>query len=146
MQLEGVWVSGVLICWLYIMDLKKINCIAWLCNNSADSGSFVRGNFDFFWWGEERFKYHFKRVIYFVFILVLQSFWRGRESWLLCFYCPTDVLLLKMFCGYSSRCYGLICSVWLWYFLVILTYFLPRITPRTVYKTGLYPDSKRKAR
>ena len=29
---------------------------------------------------------------YFVSILVLSSFSRGRESWLLCFHCLTDVL------------------------------------------------------
>ena len=29
---------------------------------------------------------------YFVSFLVLQSSWRGRESWLLCFYCLSDVL------------------------------------------------------
>ena len=29
-----------------------------------------------------------------------------------------------MFCGCSSRCYGLVCSVWyLWYFLITLTCF-----------------------
>ena len=61
---------------------------------------------------------------YFVSILVLQSSWRGRESWLLCYYCLTDVLLLLMLCGSSSRCRGLVCSVWLWYLLILLTYFL----------------------
>ena len=29
-----------------------------------------------------------------------------------------------MFCGSSSRCRRLVCSVWLWYCLIILTYFL----------------------
>ena len=29
-----------------------------------------------------------------------------------------------MFCGSSSRCYGLVCSMWLLYFLTILTYVL----------------------
>ena len=33
------------------------------------------------------------------------------------------VLLLKMFCGSSSLYCGLVCSVWLWYFLIILTNF-----------------------
>ena len=28
-----------------------------------------------------------------------------------------------MFCGSSSQCRGLVCSMWLWYFLIILTYF-----------------------
>ena len=32
---------------------------------------------------------------YFVFILVLQS--RGSESWLLCYYCLTDVLFLYIY-------------------------------------------------
>ena len=35
----------------------------------------------------------------------------------------SDVLLLFMFCGSSSRCHGLVCSVWLCYFLIILTLF-----------------------
>ena len=39
-------------------------------------------------------------------ILILQSSWRERESWLLCYYCLTDVLKLVMFCGPSSRCRG----------------------------------------
>ena len=45
-----------------------------------------------------------------------------RESWLLCFNCLSYVLLLLMFCGCASRCCELVCSVWLWYFLIILTY------------------------
>ena len=36
----------------------------------------------------------------------------------------TDLLLLSMFFGSSSRCRGLVCSVCLWYFLIILAYFL----------------------
>ena len=55
--------------------------------------------------------------------LVLQSSWWGRESWLLCFNCLSDVLWLLVFCGFSSRCQGLGCSVWLWYFLMIITCF-----------------------
>ena len=30
-----------------------------------------------------------------------------------------------MFCGSSSRCRGLVCSVWLWYLLIILTFLCP---------------------
>ena len=67
---------------------------------------------------------------YFVSILVLQSSWRGRESWLLCYYRLTDVLLLYMFCGSSSQCLGLVCSMWLWYFLIKLTCFLPYHTSK----------------
>ena len=59
---------------------------------------------------------------YFVSSLVLQWSWWGRESWLLCFNCLLDVLWLLVFCGSSSRCFGLICSVWMWYFLIILTF------------------------
>ena len=59
---------------------------------------------------------------FFMSFLVLQSSRRGRESWLLCFYCLTYFFLLLMFCGSSSRCRGLVCHVWLWYFLIILTF------------------------
>ena len=33
-------------------------------------------------------------------------------------------LLLNKFYGSFSRCFGLVCSVCLWYFLIIVTYFL----------------------
>ena len=59
----------------------------------------------------------------FLSILVLQlSLW-GRESWLLCFVCLPGVSLLL--CGSSSRCHGFY-SLWLWYFLIILTIFESR--------------------
>ena len=38
-------------------------------------------------------------------------------------YLSSDVPRLLLFCGFSSRCRGLICSARLWYFLIILTYF-----------------------
>ena len=60
-------------------------------------------------------------VLYFVSILVLQSSWWGRESWLLCFVCPPGVLWLL--CGSSSRYHRFVCGLWLWYFLIILTYY-----------------------
>ena len=41
-------------------------------------------------------------------------------------FCLTDVLLLYMFCDSSSWCRGLICGVWLLYFLIILTYFFSK--------------------
>ena len=60
-------------------------------------------------------------VRYFVSLLVLQSSWWGKESWLLCFVClPGGSWLLS---GSSSRCHGFVCSLWLWYFLIILTYY-----------------------
>ena len=60
-------------------------------------------------------------VRYFMSILVLQSSWWGRESWLLCLIClPGDSWWLS---GSSSRCHGVVRSLWLWYFLIILTYY-----------------------
>ena len=60
-------------------------------------------------------------VRYFMSILVLQSSWWGRESWLLCLICLPGVSWWLR--GSSSRCHGIVCSLWLWYFLVILTYY-----------------------
>ena len=37
----------------------------------------------------------------------------------------TAILKFLVFYGSQSRYRGLICSVWLWYYLIILTYFLP---------------------
>ena len=54
---------------------------------------------------------------------VLQSSWWGRESQLLYFICLTNVLWLLGFCSNSSRWRGLVCSVCLRYYLIILTYF-----------------------
>ena len=54
-------------------------------------------------------------------ILVLQSSWWGRESWLLCLICLPGVSWWLS--GSSSRCHGVVCSLWLWYFLIILTIF-----------------------
>ena len=66
-------------------------------------------------------------VRYFVSILVLQSSRWGRKSWLLCFVCLPGVSWLLY--GYSSRCYGFVCRLWLWYFLIILTYYLGKGLP-----------------
>ena len=68
-------------------------------------------------------------VRYFVSILVLQSSWWGKESWLLCFVCLPCVWWLL--CGSSSRCHAFVCSLWLWYCLIIHTYFL-RYAPSEV--------------
>ena len=57
-------------------------------------------------------------------ILVLQSSWWGRESWSLCFICLPGVSWWLS--GSSSQCQGVVCSLWLWYFLIILTYYFPR--------------------
>ena len=46
-----------------------------------------------------------------------------RENWLLYYNCLPDVLWLLVFCCSSPQCHGLtVCSVWLWYFLIILSY------------------------
>ena len=58
---------------------------------------------------------------YFMSNLVLQSSWWGRESWLLCLVCLARALWLL--CSSSSRCHVFIYSLWLWYFLIILTYY-----------------------
>ena len=60
-------------------------------------------------------------VRYFMSILVLQSSWWGRESWLLCLICLPGVWWLS---GSSSRCHGVVCGFWLGYFLIVLTTFL----------------------
>ena len=60
-------------------------------------------------------------VCYFVSILALQSPWWGRESWLLCFVCLPGVS--SVLSGSSSRYHGFVCSLWRWYFLIILTYY-----------------------
>ena len=60
-------------------------------------------------------------VRYFMSLLVLQSSWWGRESWLLCFVCLPGVSWLL--CSSSSPCHGFVCSLWLWYFLIILAYY-----------------------
>ena len=50
--------------------------------------------------------------------------YRWGESWLIYFNCLNDVLWLLVLCYLSSsRCLCLACNVWMWYFLIILTYF-----------------------
>ena len=53
-------------------------------------------------------------VRYFMSILVLQSSWWGRESWLPCLICLPGVSWWLS--GLNSRYYGGVCSLWLWYF------------------------------
>ena len=74
-------------------------------------------------------------VRYFMSILVLQSSWWGRESWLLCLICLPGVLWWLS--GSSSRCYRVVCSLWLWYFLIILIYYF--LWPRClISSTGMF--------
>ena len=65
-------------------------------------------------------------VRYFMSILVLQSSWWGRESWLLCLICLPGVSWRLS--GSSSPCQGVVCGLWLWYFLIILTYYFSYIS------------------
>ena len=53
-------------------------------------------------------------------VLVLQSSWWGRKSWLLCLICLPGVSWWLS--SPSSRCHRVVCGLWLWYFLIILTY------------------------
>ena len=46
---------------------------------------------------------------------------RKREGWMLCLVCLPGVSW--WLCGYSSQCHGFVCSLWLWYFPIILTFF-----------------------
>ena len=45
----------------------------------------------------------------------------GKESWLLCLICLSGASWWLS--GSSSRCHGVVCGLWLWYFLIILTYY-----------------------
>ena len=88
-------------------------------------------------------------VHYFVSIVVLQSSRCGRDSWLLCFVCLRGVSWLL--CGSSSRCHGFVYSLWLWYFLIILTFLrklwvvmalLLIIYSKIVSTPNFYPEKK----
>ena len=54
-------------------------------------------------------------------VLVLQPSWWGRESWLLCLICLPGVSWWLR--GSYSRYHGVVCGLWLWYFLIILIYY-----------------------
>ena len=62
-------------------------------------------------------------VRYFVSILALQSSWCGRENWLLCL-----VFLVARDCCVAlfHDATGFPCSLSLWYFLIIMTYYFCR--------------------
>ena len=60
-------------------------------------------------------------VRYFISILVLQSSWWGKGGWFLYLVCLPGVWWLL--CGFSSRCHGVVCSLWLRYFLIRLIYY-----------------------
>ena len=83
-------------------------------------------------------------VRYFMSILVLQSSWWGRESWLLCLICLPGVSWWVS--GSSSRCHGVVCGLWVWYFLIILTYYfwlyLRLLEPESVGWASLWTIAK----
>ena len=55
------------------------------------------------------------------FLLVLVLI--GKRELIALFVCLHGVLWLLLFCCSSSRCRGLVCNVWLWYFLITLACF-----------------------
>ena len=57
---------------------------------------------------------------YFVYFYFCNNFDEEEIAGWFAFVVSLDVLSLYMFCGSSSR---LVCSLRLWYFLIILTYF-----------------------
>ena len=65
-------------------------------------------------------------VGYLMSILVLQSSWWGRVSWLLCLIRLHGVWWWLS--GSSSWCHGVVCGLWLWYFLIILSYYFFKLT------------------
>ena len=74
------------------------------------------------------------------------SYWWGGESWLLYFNCIPDVLWQSVFCGSTSLCHGLVCSEWLWYFLIILTSFLGLVSRKCSNQASRFLISKRCAK
>ena len=66
-------------------------------------------------------------LFYVLLYVTLCPFWccsrRGEEGggWLLCLICLPCVS--GWLGGSSSRCRGVVCVLWLWYFLIILTYY-----------------------
>ena len=59
----------------------------------------------------------------------------------ICFNCLPDILWLLVFCISSLWWPGLVCSVWLWYFLIVLTYVLPKMAQRTFWRCDMYNNS-----
>ena len=58
------------------------------------------------------------------FVTFLQSSCRGGEDWLLCVCFLSDVLLMLVFCGSSSRCHGLVCVILVFHDHVSLLFFI----------------------
>ena len=72
-------------------------------------------------------------VRYFMSILILQSSWWGREIWLLCLICLPGVSWWLS--GSSSLYRGVVVSgLWLWYFLIILTYYFQYLLSFNAYQ------------
>ena len=76
-------------------------------------------------------------------VLVLQSSWWGRESWLLCLICLSGVSWWLS--SFSLRCHGVVCSLWLWYFLIILTYFFCMYVSNLLSLCNIYWNNCRNA-
>ena len=81
-------------------------------------------------------------IQWFVSFLVLQSPCWGWNIWLITINCFSDVLWMFVFSGSSSRCHVLVCSVWVWYFLIIATYFLSIIGTYSILLYAAFPLSR----
>ena len=75
---------------------------------------------------------------FFLSFKVFQSCWRKRERVCICFNRLSDILWLLVFWISSLWWPGLDCSVWLWHFLIMLTYFLPKMEKRTLWPCDMY--------
>ena len=73
-------------------------------------------------------------VSYLMSILVLQSSWWGKESWLLCLICLPGVWWWLS--GSSWRCHRVVCSLWCWHFLIILSYYFNMCGSKTFCPRG----------
>ena len=67
---------------------------------------------------------------YFVSFIILQSSLWGRESWLCYFCCVRNAMSLLSF----SLCHWLVCSMRLWHFRIIITYFFAKVDSKSINK------------
>ena len=67
---------------------------------------------------------------YFVSFIILQSSLWGRESCLCYFCCVLNAMSLLSF----SLCHWLVCSMWLWHFRIIITYFFAKVDSKSINK------------
>ena len=66
------------------------------------------------------------RAVWLLYVQKIQTL----PSWLPCSNCLPYFMWLFVLCGSSSWYFGLVCSVWFWYFLIMLIYFCMLIVKR----------------